>query len=123
MGRERGHEAEVDDASPDQDVARFQARMSRSSVAVPVPKWITGDHAGVAARVSAHPVVVALCEAFGAPITSTSANPAGVAPAYSRDRLDSGLLADIDGIVAGETGGGSAPSTIRDARTGQVLRA
>lgn len=87
-----------------------------------VPKWITGDHAGVAARVSAHPVVVALCEAFGGPITSTSANPAGAPPAYTRDRLDSGLIADLDGVVAGETGGGSAPSTIRDARTGQVLR-
>lgn len=87
-----------------------------------VPKWISGDHAGVAARVSAHPTVIALCEAFGGPITSTSANPAGAPPAYSRDRLDSGLVADLDGVVAGETGGGSAPSTIRDARTGQVLR-
>ena len=88
-----------------------------------VPKWVTGDHAGVAARVSAHPVVVALCEAFGGPITSTSANPAGAPPAYTRDRLDSALIADLDGVVAGETGGGGAPSTIRDARTGQVLRA
>ena len=88
-----------------------------------VPKWVTGDHAGVAARVSAHPTVVALCEAFGGPVTSTSANPAGAPPAYTRDRLDSGLVADLDGVVAGETGGGSAPSTIRDARTGQVLRA
>ena len=88
-----------------------------------VPKWVTGDHAGVAARVSAHPTVVALCEAFGGPITSTSANAAGAPPAYSRDRLDSGLVADLDGVLAGETGGGSAPSTIRDARTGQGLRA
>ena len=88
-----------------------------------VPKWVTGDHAGVAARVSAHPVVVALCEAFGGPITSTSANAAGAPPPYSRDRLDSGLVADLDGVLAGETGGASAPSTIRDARTGQVLRA
>ena len=55
--------------------------------------------------------------------TSTSANPAGAPPAYARDRLDSGLLADLDGVVAGETGGGRAPSTIRDARTGQTLRA
>jgi len=88
-----------------------------------VPRWITGGQAGVAARVSAHPVVVALCEAFGGPVTSTSANPAGAPPAYSRDRLDSGLLADLDGVVDGETGGGGAPSTIRDARTGETLRA
>ena len=88
-----------------------------------MPAWVTGDHGGVAVRVSAHPTVVALCEAFGGPITSTSANPAGAPPAYARDRLDSGLLADLDGVVAGETGGGRAPSTIRDARTGQTLRA
>lgn len=88
-----------------------------------MPQWITGDHAGVAVRVSAHPTVVALCEAFGGPITSTSANPAGAPPAFTRARLDSGLTADLDGVVAGETGGGDAPSRIRDARTGQVLRA
>ena len=29
------------------------------------PAWITGDHDGIAVRVSAHPVVVALCEGFG----------------------------------------------------------
>ena len=88
-----------------------------------MPRWITGDHAGVAVRVSAHPTVVALCDAFGGPVTSTSANLAGAPPAYSRNRLDSLLVGEIDGVVAGETGGGGAPSTIRDARTGQVLRA
>jgi len=88
-----------------------------------VPRWITGDHAGVAARVSAHPTVVALCQAFGGPITSTSANLAGAPPVFTRERLDSGLIADLDGVVAGETGGDASPSTIRDARSGQVLRA
>src|SRR5688500_10328797 len=29
-----------------------------------VPRWITGAHTGVAVRVSDHPVVIALCEAF-----------------------------------------------------------
>ena len=46
-----------------------------------VPHWITGAHDGVAVRVSAHPVVVALCAAFGGPLVSTSANRGGEDPA------------------------------------------
>lgn len=87
-----------------------------------VPAWITGTHAGVALRVSAHPVVVALCEAFGGPLVSTSANRAG-APAPRRlDGIDPVLLAALDGWVAGETGARERPSDIRDARSGAVLR-
>jgi L-threonylcarbamoyladenylate synthase len=87
-----------------------------------VPRWITGAHAGVAVRVSAHPIVAALCEKFGAPLVSTSANRAGEAPAFHRDALDPVLLALLDGVSEGETGGLAAPTAIRDARTGAVLR-
>jgi L-threonylcarbamoyladenylate synthase len=88
-----------------------------------VPRWITGAHAGVAVRVSAHPEVIALCTAFGGPLVSTSANPAGEPPAYTCTELDSRLLARLDGVCSGDTGGRAAPSTIRDARSGAVLRA
>ena len=87
-----------------------------------VPAWITGAHDGVAVRVSAHPLVAALCAAFGGPIVSTSANLAGAPPAFRRDALDPALLARCDGVSEGETGGLAAPSTIRDARSGAVLR-
>ena len=87
-----------------------------------VPRWITGDHASVAVRVSAHPVVVALCSAFGAPIVSTSANRAGMAAPATRTALDPALVAAVDGCVAGETGGRDRPSDIRDACTGALLR-
>lgn len=87
-----------------------------------VPHWITGLHAGVAVRLSAHPVVVALCERFGGPLVSTSANLAGEPPAYTRAQLDPALLARIDGVTEGETGGLAAPTAIRDARTGAALR-
>jgi L-threonylcarbamoyladenylate synthase len=40
-----------------------------------IPYWISGDHNSVALRVSAHPLVNALCRAYGGPIVSTSANP------------------------------------------------
>lgn len=87
-----------------------------------VPHWITGAHDGVAARVSAHPVVVALCGAFGGPIVSTSANLAGAPPAFARSELDPAFLAGCDGIAEGETGGLAAPTGIVDARTGARLR-
>jgi len=87
-----------------------------------VPRWITGRHAGVAVRVSAHPQVVALCRAFGGPLVSTSANRAGAPPAYRRGELDAALLAQVDAVCEGETGGLASPTAIRDARTGEALR-
>lgn len=87
-----------------------------------VPRWITGEHPAVAVRVSAHPVVAALCTAFAAPIVSTSANLAGMPAPAARDALDPALLAAIDGCVAGDTGGRDRPSDIRDACTGALLR-
>ncbi|MCC8362942.1 Sua5/YciO/YrdC/YwlC family protein [Lysobacter sp. A6] len=88
-----------------------------------VPRWITGAHDGVAVRVSDHPVVVALCRAFGAPLVSTSANLAGEPPAFAIGELAPAVLAHVDGVVEGETGGLRAPTAIRDAATGAELRA
>ena len=71
---------------------------------------------------SAHPTVVALCRSCAGALVSTSANPAGAAPPTTLDAFDRGLLAAIDGVLAGETGGLDRPTTIRDATTGDVLR-
>lgn len=87
------------------------------------PRWITGAHDGIAVRVSAHPLVAALCQAWGGPLVSTSANLAGGEPARSRDQLDPRLLAQLDGIVDGQVGRNAQPTTIRDALSGAVLRA
>ena len=87
-----------------------------------VPRWITGAHDGIALRASAHPVVAALCGAFGGAIVSTSANTAG-APAPRRfEDLEPSIRDAVDGCVEGETGGREGPSDIRDARSGAVLR-
>lgn len=88
-----------------------------------VPDWIRGDHDSVAVRVTAHPQARALCLAHGRPIVSTSANLAGHPPAFQRDQLDRAVLALSDGVCAGETGGLAAPTPIRLAATGEVLRA
>lgn len=86
------------------------------------PRWITGQHRGIAVRVSAHPQVVALCRAWGGALVSTSANLAGEPPAYRRDALDPRLLDAIDGVLDGQTGALAQPTPIRDACSGQVLR-
>lgn len=86
------------------------------------PRWITGDHTGIAVRVSAHPGVIALCMAFGGAIVSTSANRAGQPAVRAFAELDTAILASVDAILEGETGGLDRPSVIRDARSGAVLR-
>ena len=89
---------------------------------VRVPRWIKGAHEGVAVRVSAHRAVVALCAAFGGPLVSTSANDAGKPPAKTLVDLDPQLIAHLDGVMEGHTGGLAQPTLIRDALTGAVLR-
>ncbi len=86
------------------------------------PRWITGAHPGIAVRISAHGGVAALCDAFGGALVSTSANRAGLPAAMRREALDPELLALVDGVAAGETGGLAAPTAIRDALTGAQFR-
>jgi L-threonylcarbamoyladenylate synthase len=86
------------------------------------PSWITGAHNGLAVRISAHPLVEALCRRWGGPLVSTSANLAGHPPARTREELDPALLRWLDGALDGPTGGLAQPTPIRDAETGRVLR-
>ncbi len=90
--------------------------------AADAPAWITGGRDSIAVRISAHPVVTALCEGFGGALVSTSANRGGEPPAYTRAQLDPLLHEALDGVVAGETGGLDQPTPIRVARDGSVLR-
>ena len=90
--------------------------------AADAPAWISGGRDNIAVRISAHPQVVALCEAFGGALVSTSANPGGQPPADSRAGLDPALLDAIDAILVGETGGLGRPTPIRVALNGEVLR-
>ena len=86
------------------------------------PRWITGSHPGIAVRVSAHPIVVGLCQAFGGALVSTSANLAGHPAVTDREALDPALLERINALVPGRTGGLERPTPIRDALTGEALR-
>ncbi|MBD7922123.1 L-threonylcarbamoyladenylate synthase [Xanthomonas bonasiae] len=91
--------------------------------AAQAPPWITGAHRSIAVRISAHPQVAALCRAWGGALVSTSANRGGEPPARQRAELDPHLLAALDGVVGGETGGLAQPTPIRDAVSGEILRA
>ncbi|UYK85471.1 Sua5/YciO/YrdC/YwlC family protein [Xanthomonas sacchari] len=87
------------------------------------PPWITGAHQGIAVRISAHPLVAALCRAWGGALVSTSANRGGEPPARQRSELDPLVLGDLDGLLDGDTGGLAQPTPIRDAASGEILRA
>jgi len=86
------------------------------------PKWITGRRATVAIRVPGHVQARRLCEAVGGPIVSTSANPAGRAPARSALAVRVYFRDTIDDVLSGELGGRSGASEIRVAGSGHRLR-
>ncbi|MTZ14063.1 tRNA threonylcarbamoyladenosine biosynthesis protein RimN [Pseudomonas sp. JL972] len=87
-----------------------------------LPEWITGQHDSVALRVSDHPLVARLCALTG-PLVSTSANPAGRPAARSRLRVEQYFPGQLDAVLNGPLGGRRNPSTIRDVRSGEVIRA
>lgn len=87
-----------------------------------VPYWIRGEHAGIAVRITSHPVAAALCDAADSALVSTSANVHGRPPARNRFVLRRRFRALVDYIVPGECGSASGPSEIRDLVSGKVLR-
>jgi L-threonylcarbamoyladenylate synthase len=88
-----------------------------------VPAWITGAHAGIALRVTAHPPAAALCRAFGGALVSTSANLHGQPPARDVAELEHWFGETLDGALAAPVGGLARPTIIRDAISGAIIRA
>ncbi len=83
------------------------------------PTGVRGAGGGVAVRRSPHPVVRALVEALGEPLTSTSANLPGAAPAsdaagVARVLEGAGPSGDTVVVVDGGTLPPSPPSTLVD---------
>lgn len=87
-----------------------------------VPKWIKGDFESIALRVSAHPLVSELCEAFAGPLVSTSANLSGQPPAASFDQVLDTFSPVLDFVLPGDLGDAGKPSPIIDIHSGQILR-
>jgi len=87
-----------------------------------ISKLLTGDHDTVAVRVTAHPVARQLCEHFGKPIVSTSANISGSIPARSVEELNQQFNSGLSCIVGGDVNQQASASEIRDLVTNKVIR-
>ncbi len=88
-----------------------------------VPAWLSGQFSTLAVRVSAHPVVQALCLAYGGPIVSTSANLSSEPPCRTAAEVELQLGSALGAVVDGACGPSRNPTQIRDAVTNQLLRA
>jgi L-threonylcarbamoyladenylate synthase len=88
-----------------------------------VPDWVAGSHAGIALRVTAHPIAAALCRRFGGAIVSTSANRHGEPAATTSTEVRAAFGAQLAYILDGALGGLDKPTPIRDAISGDVIRA
>jgi L-threonylcarbamoyladenylate synthase len=87
-----------------------------------VPGWITGQHARIAVRVTAHAQAAALCRAAGMAIISTSANRAGESPARTDREVARRFGRLVDYVLRGRVGEAHMPTPIRDAVTGALVR-
>jgi len=87
-----------------------------------VPPWISGGHAGIALRVTAHAPAAALCRAFGGALVSTSANRHGEPPTRSAAEIRTVFGDELDALVDAPVGGLERPTAIRDAISGEFVR-
>lgn len=110
--------------------ARDLARMKRSwpgPVTWVVPAsaaclpLLTGGHATIAVRVTAHPDAARLCRSLGMALVSTSANKSGRKPAKTAAECRRIFGAQVR-VIAGRIGRRRRPSTLIDLATGTILR-
>jgi L-threonylcarbamoyladenylate synthase len=87
-----------------------------------VPGWITGAHDRLAVRVTAHVQAAALCRAAGMAVISTSANRTGEAPARTDREVRRRFGRRVDFVLPGQVGDAPAPTPIRDADSGKLVR-
>ena len=81
------------------------------------PRLLAGGRT-IVVRVPNHPVAVALAEAFGSPITSTSENPTGQPASDDPDVVEHTLGDRIDCLLDAGLAPGGLPSTIVEIRNG-----
>lgn len=88
-----------------------------------LPALLTGGRQTICVRVSTHPGVIELCQAWSGAIVSTSANPAGRPPARSAVKTRAYFGASVDHYFAGALGESDKPSQIKDLLTDATIRA
>lgn len=88
-----------------------------------VPRWIAGKFSSVAIRVTTHPAAKRLCQKFGGPIVSSSANLSGKRPIRKSEQISKKIICSVDFVVSHEVGNLGRPTRVCDAKTGKVFRA
>jgi L-threonylcarbamoyladenylate synthase len=91
-------------------------------VADGLPYWLCGRHQTLAVRVTDHPLAAALSLACASPLVSTSANISNRKPAVNPTQVRDRLAMMADCVIHGSTGDRKAPSIIREAATGTIIR-
>ena len=86
------------------------------------PPGICRGDGTVALRVTAHPGVVALSQAFSGAIVSTSANKRGQAPCVQQSEVFTLWPGENIACTTGHVGYGVSVSQMRDACSGAILR-
>lgn len=87
-----------------------------------VPDWLTGGRDTLAVRVTAHPVARALCACAGQALVSTSANVSRRPPLKRALIVRRELGREVDCVLPGPLGDAARPTTIRDGRSGDIVR-
>ena len=87
-----------------------------------VPDWISGGHDTLALRVTDHPIAAALCNLFGGPLVSTSANPQGQPAATSAEQVWAYFGKSVAVRAPGTVGDAAKPSEIRHLISGEIVR-
>lgn len=85
------------------------------------PNWLTGQFTGIAVRVSNHPLVKDLCQLYGKPLVSTSANLTGYPPCRTTEEVWEQFGKDFP-VLSGSVGDQINPSQIRDIISGKLIR-
>lgn len=84
------------------------------------PRWLTGRFDSLAVRVTDHPLVVELCQAF-VNLCFNQRQPDRLPPCRTTEEVLAQFGNDFP-VAVGETGGRLNPSEIRDALTGERFR-
>ncbi|STI81540.1 ribosome maturation factor [Escherichia coli] len=69
------------------------------SRAATTPRWLTGRFDRLLYESPDHPLVVALCQAYGKPLVSTSANLSGLPPCRTVDEVRAPIWRGVPGCA------------------------
>lgn len=85
------------------------------------PRWLRGEHATLAVRLTAHPFARQLCRSTDSALVSTSANRSGQRPAKTSAECRR-LFGKEVWVLPGRVGKRKQPSTIRAWSDGKIIR-